>query len=63
MEIYANLESDDKTKIELNRECLKPLLKKTDAIIYEANVRDYTMYDNCSSKYKGKFKGNEYFYE
>ena len=47
----------DKTKIELNHECLKPLLKKTDAIIYEANVRDYTMYDNCSSKYKGKFKG------
>ncbi|WP_297671607.1 type I pullulanase [Thomasclavelia sp.] len=47
----------DKIKIDLNRECLDPLLKKTDAIIYEANVRDYTMYDNCLSKYKGKFKG------
>lgn len=47
----------DKIKINLNRDCLPPLEKKTDAIIYEASVRDYTMYENSLSKYKGKFKG------
>ena len=47
----------NKIKIELNRECLKPLKNKTDAIIYEASVRDFTMYENSLSKYKGKFAG------
>lgn len=47
----------DKVKIDLNRDSLPVLLNKTDAIIYEANVRDYTMYENSLSAYKGKFKG------
>ena len=47
----------NKIKIDLNRECLKPLKNKTDAIIYEASVRDFTMYENSLSKYKGKFAG------
>ena len=42
----------DKVKIDLNRDSLPVLLNKTDAIIYEANVRDYTMYENSLSAYK-----------
>lgn len=44
-------------EINLNRDCLAPLVNKTDAIIYEASVRDFTMYENCLSKHKGKFAG------
>lgn len=47
----------NKVNVDIKRDCLKPLVKKTDAIIYEANVRDYTMYENSLSAYKGKFKG------
>lgn len=47
----------NKVDINLNRDCLRPLEKKTDAIIYEASVRDFTMYENCLSKHKGKFAG------
>lgn len=47
----------NKINIDLNRNCLKPLENKTDAIIYEASVRDFTMYENSLSKHKGKFSG------
>lgn len=47
----------NKVNIDLNRQYLKPLLSKTDAIIYEVNVRDFTMYENSLSNHKGKFQG------
>lgn len=47
----------NKINIDIKRDCLTPLVKKTDAIIYEASVRDYTMYENSLSLHKGKFKG------
>lgn len=47
----------NKINIDLHRECLAPLENKTDAIIYEVSVRDFTMYENSSSNHKGKFAG------
>ncbi|MFQ6794217.1 MAG: type I pullulanase [Thomasclavelia sp.] len=47
----------NKCNLDLNRSYLKPLKQKTDAIIYELSVRDFTMYENCKSNYKGKFFG------
>lgn len=47
----------NKVEIDLNRDSLTVLKNKTDAIIYEANVRDFTMYENSLSQHKGKFLG------
>lgn len=47
----------NKTTVDLKRECLKPMIEKTDAIIYEVSVRDFTMYENSLSKHRGKFSG------
>lgn len=47
----------NKCMIDLNRQYLKPLKQKTDAILYEMSVRDFTMYENSPSKHKGKFLG------
>ena len=47
----------NKCMIDLNRQYLKPLKQKTDAILYELSVRDFTMYENSPSKHKGKFLG------
>ena len=47
----------NKCHVDLNRKYLQPLNNKTDAIIYEVSVRDFTMYENCRSKHKGKFAG------
>ena len=47
----------NKINIDLHRDCLKPLVNKTDAIIYEVSVRDFTMYENSLSKHQGKFAG------
>lgn len=51
----VNLERYD--DVSLNRNKLKKMTRKTDAIIYEASVRDFTMSDSIKVKNKGKFLG------
>lgn len=47
----------DESKIKVN-ECQLPLMKSnTEAIIYEASIRDFTMQPNIGVKHPGKFKG------
>lgn len=41
----------------LNKHCLKPFKRKTDAIIYEASVRDFTMSNTITCHYPGKYLG------
>lgn len=41
----------------LNKEMLPPMQKKTEAIIYEASVRDFTMSNTIACKHPGKYVG------
>lgn len=49
--------SKDEIAIELNKDKLDELQKKTDAIIYELHVRDFSVKDNSGIKNRGKFLG------
>ena len=45
----------DLNKLEMKKYDLPPLKKKTDAIIYETSVRDFSMSSSSGCKHKGKF--------
>lgn len=45
----------DLNKIKVEKKVLPPLMHKTDAIIYETSVRDFSMASSGCMKHKGKF--------
>ncbi len=47
----------EKIQVDLKKENLEPLEKKTDAIIYELHVRDFSVKENSGIKRAGKFLG------